>query len=162
MDDLDACYLEDEDPLFVIVSAGAVSIYREDPGSTRPVPLLIEPCEQKILCCDEAIVKVSSADGTGRSFEFCPTDFDTEADGCQNGLLIQATEAGKITGSTCNDVITGPDAEFIADLVGSDGNDVLVVKNGEANGGNGDDWIYIQNAGSKALGGNGSDHLFGS
>ena len=45
MDDLDACYLEDEDPLFVIVSGGAVSMYREDPGSTRPVPLSIEPCE---------------------------------------------------------------------------------------------------------------------
>ena len=43
--DLDACYQEQDDPLFVIVSGGEVSMYREDPGSTRPVPIDIEPCE---------------------------------------------------------------------------------------------------------------------
>jgi len=137
-------------------------MYSEDPGSDRPVPLSIEPCEQKILCCDEDIVKVSSSDGTGRSFEFCPTDFDTEADGCKNGLLIQATDDGIITGSSCNDVIIGPDANLISELVGTGGDDVLVLKNGSAIGGNGADWIYVLNAGASVRGGPGEDHIFGS
>jgi hypothetical protein len=43
--DLDACYLEDEDPLFVIVSGGEVSMYSSDPGMNRPLPLDVIPCE---------------------------------------------------------------------------------------------------------------------
>ena len=45
LDDLSACYSQEEDPLYVIVSGGQVSMYSEDPGSDRPVPLDKEPCE---------------------------------------------------------------------------------------------------------------------
>ena len=45
LDDLSACYSQEEDPLYVIVSGGQVSMYSEDPGSDRPVPLSKEPCE---------------------------------------------------------------------------------------------------------------------
>jgi Ca2+-binding RTX toxin-like protein len=105
---------------------------------------------------------VSSVDGKGRSFEFCPTNFETEAEGCQNGLLIQATEAGAITGSDCSDVIIGPDADLIAEIMGNDGDDVLVVKSDKGFGGNGNDWIYITNTNAKAFGDAGQDHLYGT
>lgn len=59
-------------------------------------------------------------------------------------------------------MIIGPDADLIADIVGSAGDDVLVVKNGEASGNTGNDWIYVLNPGGKAEGGSDSDHIFGS
>ena len=59
-------------------------------------------------------------------------------------------------------MIIGPDAALISELVGAGGDDVLVLKKGSARGANGNDWVYVLNAGASVSGGNGDDHIFGS
>ena len=60
-DDLSKCMVKPEDSFYAVVQFGEVRMYREDPGTVSEIPFGLEPCLQKIICCDEDIVRVSSS-----------------------------------------------------------------------------------------------------